>query len=338
MRFIDRIRGVFCVGVAAALSGGAAYAQPSETEKPFSKEAYDKREAGASDAIKKSLAEMRNEIKSKGYKFEVGYTNAMDADLKTVANYRPPTDENRKAIAKQLADISITKPKAMAKAMSALPSSFNWQTQGKVTSVRNQGDYGNCWAFAAVGAYESNYWIRHNIVINGSEESIIDQTPFGSGPDGGFPEDAFMTMMMYGMAKESAYPYQGFRTPFPSSAVAKPYKASYFGYAGLPATVASTNDIKNAVRDHGPVSTCMYAGPKGGMFQAYLTGVYDYYVSPSTAVTHCVLIVGWDDSKSAWRIKNSWGTSWGENGYGWVKYGVCRIGFDATWVESTKAN
>jgi cathepsin L len=47
-----------------------------------------------------------------------------------------------------------------------------------------------------------------------------------------------------------------------------------------------------------------------------------------------VVIVGWDDNRKAWKIKNSWGTSWGEKGYGWVAYGHYRIGTGTAWVQA----
>ena len=56
-------------------------------------------------------------------------------------------------------------------------------------------------------------------------------------------------------------------------------------------------------------------------------------------MNHCVTIVGWDDSKQAWLVKNSWGTGWGstcgfgtERGYIWIKYGCDNIGLFPGWV------
>ena len=49
---------------------------------------------------------------------------------------------------------------------------------------------------------------------------------------------------------------------------------------------------------------------------------------------HAIVIVGWDDNKRAWRIKNSWGTGWGEGGYAWIKYGANLIGHDTAWMQA----
>jgi cathepsin L len=65
----------------------------------------------------------------------------------------------------------------------------------------------------------------------------------------------------------------------------------------------------------------------------YTGGVYDEFAT--SGENHFVVILGWDDNKvhrrgkGAWLIKNSWGTGWGEGGFGWVAYGANEIGFNA---------
>jgi hypothetical protein len=49
-------------------------------------------------------------------------------------------------------------------------------------------------------------------------------------------------------------------------------------------------------------------------------------------VNHAVILVGWDDDYGAWRLKNSWGTGWGESGYMWIQYGISNIGTNAAYV------
>jgi cathepsin L len=56
----------------------------------------------------------------------------------------------------------------------------------------------------------------------------------------------------------------------------------------------------------------------------------------SEDINHAVVIVGWDNTKDAWLVRNSWGTGWGNDGYAWVKYRHNGIGFNSVWVSGLK--
>lgn len=247
--------------------------------------------------------------------------------------YIAPTAEQRARIEKALEE-ARAKAKTLlpsVKPLVKLPREFDWSASGKVTPVRDQGNFGNCWAFAAVGAFESNYLIRNGSAINVSDQSVIDSTLFGS-EKGGYPEDAFLVLMTHGGCDESDYGYVGKKTFSPLKKRPHPYHALTFGYAGAPGAIATTNQIKSALMAHGPVSTCLKT-TKG--FHAYKSGVFGEE-GVTGPVTHCVVIVGWSDDKGAWRIKNSWGTGWGEGGFMWLRYGSHLVGTDTTWVETRK--
>jgi cathepsin L len=51
-------------------------------------------------------------------------------------------------------------------------------------------------------------------------------------------------------------------------------------------------------------------------------------------INHDLLLVGWDDKKEAWLVKNSWGEKWGEKGFAWIGYGSNNIGVFAAWIEA----
>ena len=94
-----------------------------------------------------------------------------------------------------------------------------------------------------------------------------------------------------------------------------------------PRKVSTTEEIKRALILYGPLVTMMYFDKclwlyGGGTFNGENTGDGN----------HFVLIVGWDDKKGAWLVKNSFGMEWGEIGFGWVKYGSNRIGESTAWV------
>jgi cathepsin L len=87
--------------------------------------------------------------------------------------------------------------------------------------------------------------------------------------------------------------------------------------------------MKQALCAYGPLSVCVRVT---SAFQAYHSGVFNQ--NDPGAINHCVTLVGWNDAKGAWLIKNSWGTGWGMNGYMWIKYGSNSIGKLALWVKS----
>jgi Papain family cysteine protease len=80
---------------------------------------------------------------------------------------------------------------------------------------------------------------------------------------------------------------------------------------------------------HGPLAAAMMATQA---FQSYTGGVFNQ--TGVTGINHAITIGGWDESKQAWLIKNSWSTGWGLAGYAWVHYGSNSIGYAAAWVQA----
>lgn len=140
------------------------------------------------------------------------------------------------------------------------------------------------------------------------------------------------------------------------------YKAKDWGWicdpgsGGLPGEIAvltgiqsscftPTNQaIKQAIVAHGSVIAGFNVGGNcpGQPFCDYTGGVFDENNSTSylsvPVTDHVIQIVGWDDTKGAWRIKNSWGTDWGEGGFAWIAYGTSNIGSYAVWVDAEQYN
>lgn len=107
-------------------------------------------------------------------------------------------------------------------------------------------------------------------------------------------------------------------------------KARVWDYVNSPPNVLPTVlQLKTALVQHGPLvapivfSDCLYQY-RGGVFNE----------EAGDMVNHVMLLVGWDDAKGAWLVKNSWGEEWGEKGYAWIKYGVSNIGLWAAWIET----
>lgn len=94
-----------------------------------------------------------------------------------------------------------------------------------------------------------------------------------------------------------------------------PYKAVAWGYVDSTVEIPSVAALKKALFEYGPLGVTVAVTPA---FQAYTSGVFNE--GSNADINYAVLLVGWNNSKQAWRIKNSWGKDWGESGYMWIAY------------------
>lgn len=107
-------------------------------------------------------------------------------------------------------------------------------------------------------------------------------------------------------------------------------KAAAWDYVNSPPDQLPTvTQLKEALIAHGPIVTPIFYDQ---CLANYRSGVFNE--KDAGMVNHVVLLIGWDDTKQAWLIKNSWGEEWGEKGFGWIKYGSNNIGVFAAWVEA----
>lgn len=198
-----------------------------------------------------------------------------------------------------------------------LPKSVDWKAEGYVTEVGNQGQCGSCWAYTATGALEGQHKKKTGVLVDLSEQNLMDcsQKLGNQGCEGGFMDYAFKYVKQNGgIDTEQSYPYN---LTNPGTYTCRYRKsdsgATCTGYVDLPK--GNEKSLQEAVAFIGPISGAVDASHIG--FQMYKSGVYDDQHCSSTIVDHSLVVVGYgvENGKEYYNCKNSWGTSWGDQGY-----------------------
>jgi len=187
------------------------------------------------------------------------------------------------------------------------PASKDWVSLGAVTPIKNQGQCGSCWAFSTTGGIEGQNFLKNHKLSSFSEQELVDcsQAEGNQGCNGGLMDDGFTYVESNGLCFESAYPYEGTDgTCRKSSCTSQVSVTSFTDIAQ-----GSTSDLKTAIGNVGPISIAVDANM---FWQLYTDGIFSHYCNPSK-LDHGVLAVGYDTGY--WKVKNSWGESWGESGY-----------------------
>jgi KDEL-tailed cysteine endopeptidase len=198
---------------------------------------------------------------------------------------------------------------------SKLPESVDWRKKGAVTSVKDQGQCGSCWTFSATGAIEGSWAISKNELLDLSEQELVDCAQgikYGShGCNGGQMDGAFKFVIENGQCSDSEYPYESGVTKEDGNCESCKAVVSISSCYD----VESNNQqlLKDAVYQQ-PVSIAIEADTR--YFQSYSSGILDS-AQCGTKLDHGVLIVGYGEENGMkyWLVKNSWGTSWGDDGY-----------------------
>ena len=222
-----------------------------------------------------------------------------------------------------------------------LPSNFDWRDYGKVTPVKEQDPCGTCWVFSTTSVLESAVLMGEGATYDFSEQSValcVDRSwvyMYDDSDDpcnaGGWSWLASEVFIRKGTVSESCNPYDGSALNCDGSCVCDdcPPVKKVNGYRLVTNDGSEIDVIKNAVYSQEPVIMAYQHDSSYLYWNSTYGYIYDNYPC-SGNTNHLVSIIGWDDTvphpnpshegTGAWIVKNSWGTSWGNNGFFYLAY------------------
>jgi len=255
----------------------------------------------------------RNDL---GYKLAINqYADWTDAEFKMSAKSDDDDDPTLSPSEKIVQNIKFDTTEYDA---TQIPESWDWRDYGHVSKVKDQGKCGSCWSFSTTGVVESHLSIHKNVSVLLSEQELVDCSTLISnhGCRGGNVNFALMYIQTVGLATEDTYPYLA----KDDTCHADHIFSGERHYISDWRNIYHFNETRmlETLYYRGPISVDIAASSKD--FKFYKSGIIstcDYDLD------HDVLIVGFgeESGEKYFTIKNSWATSFGEDGYIRVKRG-----------------
>jgi len=216
------------------------------------------------------------------------------------------------------------------------PEAFDWRDKNAVTEVKNQGMCGSCWSFSTTGNVEGVHAAATGELLSLSEQELVDCDVKDNACGGGLMDNAFEEIeRLGGLELESDYKYTA------------SLGACKFDSAKIAVNITGFHDVPKGdevamqaqLLETGPLAIALNAA----WMQFYHKGVshpWKRLCNPK-GLDHGVLIVGYgvepahpdhlpfpQKESPFWIIKNSWSSSWGEDGYYRIYRGDGTCGVD----------
>lgn len=218
---------------------------------------------------------------------------------------------------------------------------IDWREEDIFLPARDQGECGACWAFASVGTVEALRAKEFSIKKYLSPQQLIDCDSKDKGCKGGWPSIAYNYVANKGLVTEENYPYKAENDECKSEVVENESEVKIDGrFARCEEDECMQNDFQYNLLKNGPVTVVIDAYNTN--FFNYKSGIYD---ESCAEPNHAIMLVGYGEDQSTgtkyWIIRNSWGSSWGMNGYGYIKFdlnnyyscNINRYGFQPKIIE-----
>ena len=283
------------------------------------------------NAQKLSVTDVRSMIESEGLSWQAGTTELSGlsaAEQKRHLGLKVTQAEIKK-MAAETATIAAEEQAAFSAGTIAAPTVFDWRNvAGKnyVTPVKNQGACGSCVSFCTCATIESAVRIKAqdpNLNIDLSE--AFCQFCGGGSCSGWGLTSGLAFAKSTGITDEACFPYQPQNMPCNNRCADWQSRlqkiSSYAAHSSMQAR-------KDAIATKGPLLAGMAVYND---FFSYSSGVYQKTAGSSLAGYHCICVVGYDDNRRCWILKNSWGTNWGQGGFCRLGYGQSDLLIDTSW-------
>jgi len=233
----------------------------------------------------------------------------------------------------------------------AAPQSIDWSDKGATSAIKDQDQCGSCWAFSVTETVESAIFMSTGRLPSAlSTEELVDCDTGDDGCDGGDIPTAVRYLKRHGMATAKDYPDRSSasgdteRCKWNKKAAVS---VSGFSYVVPPCEGGTCTTDEDALAaglaKYGPLAVCINSGDRqSGDWDKYKGGVLKKTCTPEyKRVDHCVQLVGYNKGAPTpyWKVRNSWGNDWGENGYIRLEMGKnqCCIGCEVAHISATMA-